>query len=82
MEAKKQFHLLKLTMLSGRSTVVAAVDFNSVRYVLYECCERLGLSNDGATMELWHGSDRVPDGAFLPDWLGVKPKGELSLIHI
>eukprot|EP00971_Amphidinium_carterae_P092932 1839807-Amphidinium_carterae.2 len=78
MEAKKQFHLLKLTMLSGRSAMMAAGSHGEVRDALARCRDRLGLADDGATMELWHGSDRVPDGAKVPDWPGVQPKGEVS----
>eukprot|EP00971_Amphidinium_carterae_P041499 814841-Amphidinium_carterae.1 len=57
-----RYYLLKLTMLSGRSTVVAADDFWTAEVVLEECCFRLGLAHDGTTMELWHTSgERVPD---------------------
>eukprot|EP00971_Amphidinium_carterae_P334551 6469906-Amphidinium_carterae.1 len=66
-------------MLSGRSTVVAAWGHASVRIVLALCRWRLGLPDDGARMELCHASgERVPDDAFVEDWPGVKPKGEIS----
>eukprot|EP00971_Amphidinium_carterae_P088408 1749284-Amphidinium_carterae.1 len=77
-EKKAEFYLLKLTMLSGYSTVVAAAEFFKVSDVLAMCCRRLGFA-DGTTMELWHGLDRVPDNArFLLDWPGIKPRGEIS----
>eukprot|EP00971_Amphidinium_carterae_P119864 2374055-Amphidinium_carterae.1 len=59
-EAKRQFYLLKLTMLSGRSTVVAASGYTNVGSVLDVCRERLGLADNGATLELCHGSNWVP----------------------
>eukprot|EP00971_Amphidinium_carterae_P345370 6486292-Amphidinium_carterae.1 len=58
MEAKRRFFLLKLTLLSGRSTVVAAWAFWKVENVLRRCRNRLGLSDEGTTMELLHGSER------------------------
>eukprot|EP00971_Amphidinium_carterae_P284314 5644869-Amphidinium_carterae.2 len=67
MEAKREFRLLKLTMLSGRSTVVRAESSNDVRFVDAACRSRLGLSpigDHGSTMELWHGSTRVPAEAW------------------
>eukprot|EP00971_Amphidinium_carterae_P221126 4390149-Amphidinium_carterae.1 len=29
-------------------------------------------------MELWYGSDRVPDDDHVEDWPGVQPRGEIS----
>eukprot|EP00971_Amphidinium_carterae_P043145 848664-Amphidinium_carterae.1 len=58
-EAKKERHLLKLTMLSGRSTVVVSRRSWNVEIVLDVCRKRLGLSDEGATMELWHASGMV-----------------------
>eukprot|EP00971_Amphidinium_carterae_P113409 2246887-Amphidinium_carterae.1 len=67
-------------MLLGRSTVVAAWDFWNVENVLYECRKRLGLSDDGGAMELWHSSgERVPDDdTQVCNFPGVQPKGEIS----
>eukprot|EP00971_Amphidinium_carterae_P294251 5842367-Amphidinium_carterae.1 len=79
-KAKEEFHLLKLTMLSGRSTVVAAKDDENVDYVLDQARERLGLPDDGARMELLRCSgERVPaDGTEVEDWPGIQPKAEIS----
>eukprot|EP00971_Amphidinium_carterae_P325522 6455829-Amphidinium_carterae.1 len=65
-------------MLSGRSTVVAAYDYDDVKYVLAECRRRLGLTDDGRTMEIWHGWDRVPVVGCVRYWPGVQPRGEIS----
>eukprot|EP00971_Amphidinium_carterae_P066063 1308633-Amphidinium_carterae.1 len=66
-------------MLSGRSTVVAAWSHLSVKNVLAVCRRRLGLADDGGTMELWHGSERVPDDdTEVEDWPGVQPGGTIS----
>eukprot|EP00971_Amphidinium_carterae_P266136 5279304-Amphidinium_carterae.1 len=65
-------------MLSGRSTVVVARDFDDVELVLGECRRRLGLPDDDARMELWHGSERVPADARVQEWPGFQPGGEIS----
>eukprot|EP00971_Amphidinium_carterae_P036336 714487-Amphidinium_carterae.1 len=79
MEAKWQYYLLKLTMLSGRSTVVGAEDYWRADNVLAMCHRRLSLDG-GARMEaqLWHGPEMVPADARVRDWPGVQPKGEIS----
>eukprot|EP00971_Amphidinium_carterae_P349467 6491033-Amphidinium_carterae.1 len=76
---KRTLHLLKLTMLSGRSTVVVAGGCGTVAGVLRACRRKLGLPDDGSTLELWHGSERVPDDdTEVRDWPGIQPKGEIS----
>eukprot|EP00971_Amphidinium_carterae_P251486 4992025-Amphidinium_carterae.1 len=78
-EAKRLRHLLKVAMLSGRSTVVAALGCEDVEDVLNWCRMRLGLADDSTTtMELWHGSDRVRDGHGVWNWPGIQPPGEIS----
>eukprot|EP00971_Amphidinium_carterae_P280022 5558634-Amphidinium_carterae.1 len=80
-DAKRRFRLLKLTMLSGRSTVVVAGDDWNIMYVLTRCRERLGLASDvpRTTMALWHGSDWVPvDGTEFQFWPGIQPHGQIS----
>eukprot|EP00971_Amphidinium_carterae_P154553 3065105-Amphidinium_carterae.1 len=76
-EAKSNFYLLKLTMLSGRSTVVVANGHWQVDDVLDRCGNRLGLADEGATIELCHGSDKVPDTEVY-NFPGVQPLGEIS----
>eukprot|EP00971_Amphidinium_carterae_P004215 84189-Amphidinium_carterae.1 len=63
-------------MLSGRSTVVAALGSNSVFVVLQRCRMRLGLAS--GTMELQHGLERVHADANVRDWPGIQPVGEIS----
>eukprot|EP00971_Amphidinium_carterae_P292300 5802554-Amphidinium_carterae.1 len=65
-------------MLSGRSTVVVVQPVWNVKSVLALCRWRLGLADEGATMELWHASGMVPADAKVPDWPGIQPKGEIS----
>eukprot|EP00971_Amphidinium_carterae_P286550 5689021-Amphidinium_carterae.1 len=69
-------------MLSGRSTVVTAYNFDSLtwtlRQVLGLCHTRLGLAGGETTMELWYGSDKVPDDTSVIAWPGIKPPGKLS----
>eukprot|EP00971_Amphidinium_carterae_P112077 2219972-Amphidinium_carterae.1 len=78
-ERKTRHYLLKLTMLSGRSAVVAACIYWNESSVLAMCRRRHGLPDDGARIELWHGSgERVPDDERVPDWPGIQPLGEIS----
>eukprot|EP00971_Amphidinium_carterae_P219090 4349302-Amphidinium_carterae.1 len=65
-------------MLSGRSTIVAALSPWNVEYVLAVCRSRLGLADDGTTMELWHGADRVPEDESVRSFPGRKPTGEIT----
>eukprot|EP00971_Amphidinium_carterae_P240872 4781837-Amphidinium_carterae.1 len=65
-------------MLSGRSTMMAAEDDEDVELVLDKARERLGLPEDGATMEMWDGSESVPADAWVEDWPGLQPRGEIS----
>eukprot|EP00971_Amphidinium_carterae_P324370 6446223-Amphidinium_carterae.1 len=65
-------------MLSGRSTVAVADGQWQVEGVLDRCGNRLGLPDDGATQELLHGSESVPDDEFVRDWPGIQPPGEIS----
>eukprot|EP00971_Amphidinium_carterae_P140673 2787834-Amphidinium_carterae.1 len=66
-------------MLSGRSTVVAAAYSCSVGCLLAEARFKLGLEDDGSTMELWNGSgERAPDDTEVEGWPGIKPPGQIS----
>eukprot|EP00971_Amphidinium_carterae_P031221 614522-Amphidinium_carterae.1 len=58
--------------------MVAAESDETVEIVLDKCRERLNLADDGATMELWHGQDRVPGRTEVEDWPGVQPRGEIT----
>eukprot|EP00971_Amphidinium_carterae_P012621 248413-Amphidinium_carterae.1 len=70
-------------MLSGTSTVVAARSYGNVRQVLKVCRERLGLADDGSTMELLHGQERVPhDRTEVSDWPGIQPTGQITEYQI
>eukprot|EP00971_Amphidinium_carterae_P192035 3810265-Amphidinium_carterae.1 len=70
-------------MLSGRSTMVLLDEIRAgvliVRDILEVCREKLGLEDDGSTMELWHGSgERVPQATAVEDWPGIQPHGQIS----
>eukprot|EP00971_Amphidinium_carterae_P139929 2772191-Amphidinium_carterae.1 len=65
-------------MLSGRSTVVAARGVEAPEIVLAACRRRFGLADDGTTMELWHGSERVPADESVSDWPGIQPDSGIS----
>eukprot|EP00971_Amphidinium_carterae_P018081 356544-Amphidinium_carterae.1 len=65
-------------MLSGRSTVVAAFGDWEAELVLNNCRRRLGLADDGSTMELWHGPEKVDRTTKVRDMPGLQPSGEIS----
>eukprot|EP00971_Amphidinium_carterae_P105589 2090950-Amphidinium_carterae.1 len=65
-------------MMSGRNTVVATLGYREVEDVLAVCRRRLGLADDGSTMELWHGPERVPDETWVRDCPGIQPEGKIS----
>eukprot|EP00971_Amphidinium_carterae_P151447 3002773-Amphidinium_carterae.1 len=68
-------------MLSGRSTVLAAWGGEDAEEVLDKAREKLGLPENGSTIELWHGSgEKVPDDdvTAVQDWPSVRPCGEIS----
>eukprot|EP00971_Amphidinium_carterae_P158176 3135573-Amphidinium_carterae.1 len=64
-------------MLSARSTVVAAYDFENAEDVLATCRKRLGLKDDDAILELWHASEKVGTRG-VPHWPGIQPQGEIT----
>eukprot|EP00971_Amphidinium_carterae_P264842 5253318-Amphidinium_carterae.1 len=61
-EAKQDWHILKVSMLSSRSTVVMADgDFNA-DVIVGRCCSRLQIQKTGTTA-LVHGTEVVPTTA-------------------
>eukprot|EP00971_Amphidinium_carterae_P250715 4976966-Amphidinium_carterae.1 len=72
-EAKKNVHLFRLTLLSGRHTVVLAYSQSRLEDVLEIACHRLGIPMEGAFLLL----DFEPP-LFVKDWPGIKPTGEIT----
>mmetsp|Transcript_63368 Transcript_63368/g.117861 ORF Transcript_63368/g.117861 Transcript_63368/m.117861 type:complete len:232 (+) Transcript_63368:30-725(+) len=68
-DIRRQFYLLRITLLSGRSTIVASPT-HRVEYteaIIRRCCERLCLDYIGRE-RLLHGSEWVPKGGKLNQW--------------
>eukprot|EP00971_Amphidinium_carterae_P323248 6423990-Amphidinium_carterae.1 len=61
-EVKRDFCILKISLLSGRSTVVMARDYSDFTIIVGRFCRRLGLDRRG-TEALIHGAEVVPAGA-------------------
>eukprot|EP00971_Amphidinium_carterae_P009271 183031-Amphidinium_carterae.1 len=76
-EEKEDWYILKVSMLSGRSTAVLAEDGNSSEDIVEECCSRLGMDR-GGTEKLVHGTEVVAATAKVESWPGLRPKGEVS----
>jgi len=78
-EAKLDFFILKITLLSGRTTFVASpVELRELREaVLPRCCQRLGMARGGHEV-LVNGADCVPVGARVPAWPGIQPSGKIT----
>eukprot|EP00971_Amphidinium_carterae_P259014 5140343-Amphidinium_carterae.1 len=58
-EAKQHWYILKVSLLSGRSTVVLGEVCDSVEDIVGRCCGRLEMDRRG-TQKLVHGTEVVP----------------------
>eukprot|EP00971_Amphidinium_carterae_P074136 1465199-Amphidinium_carterae.1 len=82
-DAKSSWYILKVYVLSGRSTVVCACDEDEVRdgqdaeMIVERCCMRLMIFRTG-NEKLVHGAEVVPETAIVGSWPGIRPKGEVS----
>eukprot|EP00971_Amphidinium_carterae_P238808 4740701-Amphidinium_carterae.1 len=76
-EEKRDFYILKISMLSGRSLVVLAASWDSTESVVEKCCDRFGIRRRG-TERLVYGTEVVPERAQVIDWPGLRPQGEVS----
>eukprot|EP00971_Amphidinium_carterae_P302134 6002522-Amphidinium_carterae.1 len=82
-EAKQDWYILHISLLSGRSTVVMsegdAEDLvnDSAEAIVGRCCSRLQIQRRGGET-LVHGTEVVPATAEVPDWPGIRPPGEVS----
>jgi len=74
-EARQNFHILRIAMMSGRRTYIA-VPTNGLGWgvpvVAALCCERLKLSCDYTDVRLLHGTEVVPKHALpsAPPFIG------------
>eukprot|EP00971_Amphidinium_carterae_P148862 2951063-Amphidinium_carterae.1 len=55
-KAKQCYYILKVSMLSGRCTVVCACDQENTEAIVKECCGRLGMDRSGKEA-LVHGTE-------------------------
>jgi len=77
-EVKEWWYILKVSMLSGRTTAVMARDGDKAEEIVRECCKRLQIQRSGTTA-LLHGTEVLPDEAVVRfDWPGLRPEGEVS----
>eukprot|EP00971_Amphidinium_carterae_P243955 4844316-Amphidinium_carterae.1 len=80
-EAKQDWYILKVSMLSGRSTVVLQDDNHGlsifIEDIVRRCCKRLGIERSG-TEKLVHGIAVVPATVRVDSWPGLQPAGEVS----
>eukprot|EP00971_Amphidinium_carterae_P228289 4528215-Amphidinium_carterae.1 len=76
-EAKRDRYILKVSMLSGRSTAVTSGGDDRAEAIVRECCRHLEMQGRGTTA-LLHGAEVVPATAEVKNWPGVRPKGEVS----
>eukprot|EP00971_Amphidinium_carterae_P188805 3747878-Amphidinium_carterae.1 len=86
-DARKSVFILSVSMLSGRSCIVAAAAGDRTAKILVRCRHELGFndlfSQQGKHWELLHGSSPVALLDCVEDWPGIKPHGvvnELSLV--
>mmetsp|Transcript_47148 Transcript_47148/g.86535 ORF Transcript_47148/g.86535 Transcript_47148/m.86535 type:complete len:199 (-) Transcript_47148:58-654(-) len=77
LEAKLAFFVLKVTMLSGRSTFVVSRGILDLEDILVRSCERLGVTRTGHEV-LFHGVDAVLPGLSVCMWPGIQPRGQVT----
>mmetsp|Transcript_4750 Transcript_4750/g.8128 ORF Transcript_4750/g.8128 Transcript_4750/m.8128 type:complete len:347 (+) Transcript_4750:21-1061(+) len=72
-DAKKEYYILKVSMLSGRYAVVpSCIALNETAdQVIRTCAKRLNLPGTGGA-KLVHGADIIPGGARIKDWPGLR----------
>eukprot|EP00971_Amphidinium_carterae_P149489 2963969-Amphidinium_carterae.1 len=58
-DAKQRVRMLKITMLSGRSTYLVLRFYDSPEQILQRCCKRLGYAYRGSE-RLFYGDQAVP----------------------
>eukprot|EP00971_Amphidinium_carterae_P284020 5639015-Amphidinium_carterae.1 len=73
---KRMYYLLKITLLSGRYTIVAHNN-GTLDTAIRMCMKRLGLNSTGSE-RLVHGVDVVPCDSNVSQWPGIRPRGEIS----
>eukprot|EP00971_Amphidinium_carterae_P291073 5779919-Amphidinium_carterae.1 len=78
-EVKRNWWILKVSMLSCRSTVVLARSHNrhSSLDLVLRCYYPLGFQCSGRE-SLVHGAEVVPATGRMEDWPGLRPKREVS----
>jgi len=76
-EIKRRWYILKISMLSGRSTTVMSRGDVDAEDVVEKYCRRLGIRRSGMET-LIHGTEVVPPTVNVEDWPGVRPQGEVS----
>jgi len=78
-EAKQQCTLVKITLLSGRSTVVATYRERdcATKYIIRRSCKRLGLNYTG-NEQLYLGSERLHPLMSVHHWPGVQHDGAIA----
>mmetsp|Transcript_50280 Transcript_50280/g.92930 ORF Transcript_50280/g.92930 Transcript_50280/m.92930 type:complete len:203 (-) Transcript_50280:60-668(-) len=81
---RRGLEILKVTLLSGRRTYVVIerslyrfAGLPAKRYVVEQCCRRLGLEYS-ASMKLLHGSEEVPADVEVDYWPGIQHGGQVS----
>eukprot|EP00971_Amphidinium_carterae_P204167 4051532-Amphidinium_carterae.2 len=80
-EAKRQHVMLRITLLSGRCTVLALPwpGIETTEQVIAMCCERMeGVGREGMAVQLWHGVDGVQAQTRVCDWPGIQPPGVIT----
>eukprot|EP00971_Amphidinium_carterae_P285862 5675883-Amphidinium_carterae.1 len=76
-ETKRLCYILKVSLLSGRSTAVMSTGHDSAKDIVAYCCRRLEIQG-GGTEALVNGTEVVPATSQVRSWPGLSPLGEVS----
>mmetsp|Transcript_8279 Transcript_8279/g.14839 ORF Transcript_8279/g.14839 Transcript_8279/m.14839 type:complete len:205 (-) Transcript_8279:135-749(-) len=79
-QTKEECHILKVSLLSGRYVyhLSKAADIpETAEFIVQWCCWQFGLKHQG-TEALVHGDVVVPQNAYLANFPGMQPLGQIS----
>mmetsp|Transcript_49969 Transcript_49969/g.116764 ORF Transcript_49969/g.116764 Transcript_49969/m.116764 type:complete len:108 (+) Transcript_49969:70-393(+) len=79
---KRHFYMMKISMLSGRYTLVAATREESVSSVISEARRRLRLEPGSVKPKLLQGAMEIPGDTQICELKDLKPPGEVTELQL
>eukprot|EP00971_Amphidinium_carterae_P295605 5870677-Amphidinium_carterae.1 len=76
-EARQHFYFIRVSLLSGRHCIVAALGYHDLRDLLNEVCTKLNMQY-AEKLSLLHGTDVVPIHTFVEAWPGSPARAVIT----